>query len=102
MFRILRSSIGNGSNSSTIQSHSVAQEKNPRNVLKKVFGKYLLLTNTLSAGFLMVAGDLAAQEFEYRTNRKNSPQQDVRVERINWTRVGEHENEIPVGLEKIS
>ncbi|KAG4073952.1 hypothetical protein HA402_014157 [Bradysia odoriphaga] len=34
------------------------------------FGKYLLITNTLSSGFLMVAGDQMSQEIEYQ--RDNS------------------------------
>lgn len=31
-----------------------------------VFGKYLLTTNTITSGILMVIGDFAAQEIEYR------------------------------------
>lgn len=58
-------------------------------MIRKLFGKYLLLTNTLSAGLLMVAGDLAAQEYERRGNRKNKDQQLVQiVDRYDWTRVG--------------
>lgn len=30
------------------------------------FGKYLLLTNTVSSGVLMIAGDVISQEIEYR------------------------------------
>lgn len=32
----------------------------------KFFGKYLLLTNTVSSGLLMIAGDVICQEIEYR------------------------------------
>lgn len=37
-----------------------------RQVGKAMFGKYLLLTNTVSAGVLMSIGDWASQELEYR------------------------------------
>lgn len=35
-------------------------------LVSKFFGKYLLLTNTVSSGFLMIAGDVICQEIEYR------------------------------------
>lgn len=44
------------------------------------FGKYLLATNTISSGFLMVAGDLMVQEFEYRKGTIKK--------RYDWTRSG--------------
>lgn len=50
-------------------------------VIKKLFGKYLLFTNTLSAGLLMVAGDLTAQEIELRAKIKEAQGYD-------WKRVG--------------
>lgn len=84
LFRYLRS-LNNGSSSSSINPTPTVSPDSP-NVVRKLFGKYLLLTNTLSAGVLMVAGDLAAQEYEFRANKKDG---EVRVERINWTRVGE-------------
>lgn len=37
-----------------------------RTVIGAVFGKYLLLTNTLSSGLLMVSGDYMSQQVEYR------------------------------------
>lgn len=90
LFRLLRS-INNGGGAATSSSSvatTVAQQENP-NMIRKLFGKYLLLTNTLSAGLLMVAGDLAAQEYERRGNRKNKDQQLVQiVDRYDWTRVG--------------
>ena len=58
-----------------------------QNFVRKLFGKYLLLTNTISAGLLMVAGDLAAQEIEFRANKKN------RKQHVDWTRVGESEED---------
>lgn len=33
-------------------------------IVNALFGKYLLLTNTLSSGFLMVAGDFMSQQIE--------------------------------------
>lgn len=89
LFRLLRS-IHNGgaTTSSSSVASTVAQQENP-NMIRKLFGKYLLLTNTLSAGLLMVAGDLAAQEYERRGNRKSKDQQLVQfVDRYDWTRVG--------------
>uniref|UniRef100_A0A182JVC8 Uncharacterized protein n=1 Tax=Anopheles christyi TaxID=43041 RepID=A0A182JVC8_9DIPT len=37
-----------------------------RKVWKLLFGRYLLVTNTVSSGVLMLAGDIAAQEIERR------------------------------------
>lgn len=45
-----------------------------------LFGKYLLATNTISSGFLMVAGDLIVQEFEY--------QNGTLANRYDWKRSG--------------
>lgn len=45
-----------------------------------LFHKYLLTTNTVSSGVLMVAGDLMSQEIEY--------QQGLMRERYDWWRVG--------------
>lgn len=38
----------------------------PQTLVGKVFGKYLLFTNTVSSGLLMVAGDVICQEIELR------------------------------------
>lgn len=86
LFRIL-CTINNGANNS-INATVKASTSPPvrENLIRKLFGKYLLLTNTLSAGLLMVAGDLAAQEIEYRAKKKRKHDQ---VQRIDWTRVGE-------------
>lgn len=48
-----------------------------------LFGKYLLATNTISSGFLMVAGDLIVQEFEYQNGRL--------ANRYDWKRSGKIE-----------
>lgn len=45
-----------------------------------LFGKYLLATNTISSGFLMVAGDLIVQEFEYQNGTLKN--------RYDWNRSG--------------
>lgn len=37
----------------------------------KLFGKYLLFTNTISSGLLMYFGEICAQSLD-KTNRKNS------------------------------
>ncbi|XP_013112229.1 mpv17-like protein 2 [Stomoxys calcitrans] len=41
-----------------------------RVVWRNVFGKYLLITNVVGSGVLMVVGDIAAQEIEYRKGEK--------------------------------
>lgn len=45
-----------------------------------VFGKHLLLTNTISSGFLMFVGDLVSQKIENRQLKITQP--------INWKRCG--------------
>lgn len=45
-----------------IKLHRTFREK----FVYNVFGKYLLTTNTVTSGLLMVIGDFAAQEIEYR------------------------------------
>jgi protein Mpv17 len=47
----------------------------------KVFGKYLLVTNTVSSGILMMAGDMAAQKIEYHRGHKKEKEFD-------WYRIG--------------
>lgn len=49
-----------------------------------LFGKYLLATNTISSGVLMVAGDLIVQEFEYRNGKL--------LNRYDWNRSGKNIN----------
>lgn len=46
--------------------HSETFSGQVQSVWNKLFGKYLLATNILSSGILMVVGDVAAQELEYR------------------------------------
>lgn len=43
-----------------------------RRVWKLLFGRYLLVTNTVSSGVLMLAGDVAAQEIERRLEAKST------------------------------
>ncbi|KAJ8910514.1 hypothetical protein NQ315_002456 [Exocentrus adspersus] len=40
-----------------------------RSGITLAFGKYLLLTNTISSGVLMLVGDICQQEIEYRQNK---------------------------------
>jgi protein Mpv17 len=51
-----------------------------RGMINKIFGKYLLLTNTISSGVLMAAGDLIQQETEKRRTAKSRP--------VDWKRTG--------------
>ncbi|KAL5284625.1 MPV17L2 family protein [Megaselia abdita] len=41
-------------------------EQKKATLVSKFFGKYLLLTNTVSSGLLMIAGDVICQEIEFR------------------------------------
>ncbi len=56
------------------------QQANSDKITNIMFGKYLLATNTLSSGLLMVVGDLMSQEIEFRKGTLK--------ERYNWTRSG--------------
>lgn len=40
-----------------------------QNTLNAAFGKYLLVTNTVTSGVLMLTGDLIEQEIEYQQNK---------------------------------
>lgn len=60
--------------------HCSSEAKKSQKVTSLLFGKYLLATNTLSSGLLMVVGDLISQEIEYRTGTVK--------ERYNWKRTG--------------
>lgn len=53
-----------------------------RRIWGSLFGKYLLLTNTISSGFLMSLGDVVSQEIEYRKN--------LVVRRYDWKRIGKY------------
>uniref|UniRef100_A0A182MYU0 Pmp22 peroxisomal membrane protein n=1 Tax=Anopheles dirus TaxID=7168 RepID=A0A182MYU0_9DIPT len=57
-----------------------------RRVWKLMFGRYLIVTNTVSSGVLMLAGDIAAQEIERRREKK-SPSTELDW-RLNMTLVG--------------
>jgi protein Mpv17 len=49
-------------------------------MFSRIFGKYLLLTNTVSSGVLMAAGDLIQQEIEKHRTLKSKP--------FDWKRTG--------------
>uniref|UniRef100_A0A1I8N8V2 Mpv17-like protein 2 n=1 Tax=Musca domestica TaxID=7370 RepID=A0A1I8N8V2_MUSDO len=53
-----------------------------RKLWNSIFGKYLLLTNIVGSGILMVVGDVAAQQIEYRRKKDNS------VHRFDLQRIG--------------
>ncbi|GFG33851.1 hypothetical protein Cfor_11050 [Coptotermes formosanus] len=53
---------------------------NVNGTLNKTFGKYLLLTNTVSSGLLMAAGDLIQQEIDKRRTSASK--------RFDWKRTG--------------
>ncbi|XP_058975737.1 mpv17-like protein 2 [Musca domestica] len=53
-----------------------------RKLWNTIFGKYLLLTNIVGSGILMVVGDVAAQQIEYRRKKDNS------VHRFDLQRIG--------------
>ncbi|XP_058460103.1 mpv17-like protein 2 [Malaya genurostris] len=52
-----------------------------RRIWKLLFGRYLLLTNTISSGLLMMLGDIAAQEIELRCD-------DIQPRKYDWHRIG--------------
>ncbi|GAB0090554.1 mpv17-like protein 2 [Sergentomyia squamirostris] len=52
-----------------------------RRVWGSLFGKYLLLTNTISSGILMGFGDVMSQEIEYRSK--------LIAKRYDWKRIGQ-------------
>uniref|UniRef100_A0A499FUY6 Mpv17-like protein 2 n=1 Tax=Anopheles farauti TaxID=69004 RepID=A0A499FUY6_9DIPT len=57
-------------------------------VWKLLFGRYLIVTNTVSSGVLMLAGDIAAQEIERRRQQKSSSTQIDGRRAFNMTLVG--------------
>jgi len=55
-------------------------------ILKKVFSKYLVLTNTLTCGCLLGTGDLITQNIEQRfMDRKKEGSKGVQID---WRRTG--------------
>ncbi|KAH8380343.1 hypothetical protein KR009_010123 [Drosophila setifemur] len=48
-----------------------------KNVWSNMFGKYLLITNVLGSGILMVVGDVIAQEYEYRRGLRKQDRFDT-------------------------
>ncbi|CAD7002853.1 unnamed protein product [Ceratitis capitata] len=67
----------NGSADATVNSR----------IWNKIFGKYLLATNILSSGILMVFGDMVAQEIEYRRRDTESDEFDIKRERYDKKRI---------------
>uniref|UniRef100_A0A182WEW7 Pmp22 peroxisomal membrane protein n=1 Tax=Anopheles minimus TaxID=112268 RepID=A0A182WEW7_9DIPT len=59
-----------------------------RRVWKLLFGRYLLVTNTVSSGVLMLAGDVAAQEIERRLELKSTSSELDWKRMFNMTLVG--------------
>ena len=56
------------------------RKDNRKQIINLLFGKYLLVTNTVTSGFLMVVGDLISQEIEFQKGTLNK--------RYNWKRSG--------------
>lgn len=52
-----------------------------------MFGKYLLVTNTLSSGVLMLIGDMVAQEISIRTLVAKNVQQEPGKSRYDYNRL---------------
>lgn len=52
-----------------------------RVIWKNIFGKYLLVTNIVGSGVLMVFGDVVAQEIEFRRGLPDA-------KRYDWARIG--------------
>lgn len=75
--RIKHSNNGNSKNTTTKLSQFLAIRK----LWRDIFGKYLLITNIVGSGVLMVFGDVMAQEIEYRRSIPNS-------QRYDWQRMG--------------
>ncbi|XP_065359882.1 mpv17-like protein 2 [Calliphora vicina] len=69
------------SSSNTNNSNTTTKFVAIRRLWKNVFGKYLLITNIVGSGVLMVFGDVIAQEIEYRRGIPNS-------KRYDWQRMG--------------
>lgn len=59
-----------------------------RKIWKLLFGRYLLVTNTVSSGVLMFVGDVAAQEIESRIEYKNESSGRDLQRMCNMTLVG--------------
>ncbi|XP_053689958.1 mpv17-like protein 2 [Sabethes cyaneus] len=53
---------------SALPSPEKRQPKAAQRVWKSLFGRYLLVTNTVSSGLLMMLGDIVAQEIEQRND----------------------------------
>ncbi|XP_055597669.1 mpv17-like protein 2 [Uranotaenia lowii] len=84
-FAVLR--VNGNSFNRTLSSKATPVQLDPPSTATKriwqlLFGKYLLVTNTISSGLLMAVGDIAAQEIEQR--RHGTEDQPY-----NWVRLGQ-------------
>lgn len=66
------------------------RDRNSKPLVDRLFGKYLIWTNTISCGLLMAAGDAAAQRIEqYRSVSSGDDEKNVRLpESFDWRRIG--------------
>ena len=78
--RVFRVLLNRVKKSSDVLGPSTAVKPAVETLHGALFGKYLLTTNTVSSGVLMLLGDLMAQEVEY--------QRGLVKERYDWWRVG--------------
>lgn len=77
LFRVLLNNIKKPLN---VKTGPDKLKKSATDMHSALFGKYLLITNTVSSGFLMLVGDIMSQELEY--------QQGLLKKRYDWHRVG--------------
>lgn len=77
-FKICRFKHSDSSNNLSSSSHHVG---GLRLIWRNIFGKYLLVTNIVGSGVLMVVGDVMAQEIELRRGIPDT-------KRYDWARIG--------------
>ncbi|XP_030385534.1 mpv17-like protein 2 [Scaptodrosophila lebanonensis] len=73
--KIVRRSLHGKNESST--SEALTLVRWTKLLWNKMFGKYLLATNVIGSGVLMVVGDVVAQEYEYRRGLRSEDRYDV-------------------------
>ncbi|KAM7358791.1 mpv17-like protein 2 [Cochliomyia hominivorax] len=84
IYRIKHNSSKNvNKSSSSLPSNTANSSKLAaiKQLWNDIFGKYLLITNIVGSGILMVFGDVMAQEIEYRRGVANA-------QRYDWHRIG--------------
>jgi hypothetical protein len=67
------------------------EQQSKKGWLNSIFGKYLLLTNTVSSGVLMLFGDMASQEIERYQNKNTTMLEKQKTNRYDWERLGKIE-----------